>query len=79
MSLSKSGTDQLAARSIELQGAIGMPLAWERLDDRKASRLSVYYPGLIGEAVDEDHALIGWAVEVMVKTTDAVRPIVRSL
>jgi len=75
----KAAFDQLALRSDELTAAVGMPLAWERLEAKRASRISVSYPGPLVDVVDQDEALQTWAVDTMVRMCDVFRPIVRSL
>lgn len=75
----KAAFDVLAARDAELVAAIGQPIAWERLDDRQACRVAVYYPGEVDQRFDEDAALVDWAAETMVRTCDAYRPLVQAL
>ncbi|WP_437765667.1 DUF4268 domain-containing protein [Sorangium sp. KYC3313] len=59
--------DALLARRSEVESTFGEPLEWERLDDRRASRIAVYRPG----AIQEDDARLReiriWAVERLLK------------
>ena len=59
--------DALLARRSEIESTLGEMLEWERLDDRRASRIAIYRPG----ATQEDDARLqeirAWAVERLLK------------
>jgi hypothetical protein len=58
--------DRLLSEKIEIEKELG-PLSWERLDNRRASRLAIYHPGQI---TDNPHQLAGLrkrSVETMPK------------
>jgi len=63
--LTKAVFDDLYARKNEFESFIG-PIEWERLPDRRASRLAIYHDGYIYD--DKKHLeLRKWAAETMVK------------
>ena len=45
-----------------LEASFGEPLEWERLDDRRASRIAVYRPGSIEEPNSEIESIKQWMV-----------------
>lgn len=59
--------DHLQQKREEIEGAFGTPLAWERLDDKKACRIAAYHDGSIFDSKEELKELSGWAIENMVK------------
>ena len=71
--------DELYARREQLEPALGPGVSWERLDDRRASRVGVYHKVPDTPPVDENQDLITWAVTTMVRWSDALRPIVKTL
>ena len=75
----KAAFDKLAGMAEQLTSTLGLPISWERLDDRRASRLAVYYPGAVGAVPDEDTALVSWAVQSMAKMNDLFRPLVKTI
>jgi hypothetical protein len=70
--------DQLRRRSDELEGALGMPLSWERLDAKRASRLAVYHD-VPGDNFDTDGELVEWAAQTMARFVDVMTPVVKAL
>ncbi len=50
-------------------------LSWERIDQKRASRIAVYRQGAITDAVAELELLQDWAAETMVVFHRAVRPV----
>lgn len=67
--------DNLQARNEDIEPKFeGMPLDWERLDHRKASRIALRRPGSIGdgrEALDETRA---WFVENLLRFKEVFGP-----
>ncbi|WP_441292692.1 DUF4268 domain-containing protein [Sorangium sp. KYC3313] len=43
----KSVFDALRGHKEEIEAALGEPLSWERMDEKRASRIALYYPGSI--------------------------------
>ena len=74
----KAYLEKLQSRGEELERAIGQPIAWERLDAKRGSRLAVYYAEP-GEDFDSDAELIEWAAQTMARMVDVLRPIVAEL
>jgi CBS domain-containing protein len=67
--------DNLHQRSDEIESQIGEDLSWERLDQRRASRIAAYRRGSI---TDEPEALLDlrrWATKTMIKFHSVFRPI----
>jgi len=75
----KAHFDALQRRGAELEAAIGAPISWERLDNRRASRVATYYAGATDIPFDEDPGVRVWAVETMVRWTDVLRPAIKGL
>lgn len=71
--------DALRARAEEIEAAIGEPISWERLDDRRASRLGVYRPLPDDREAHDSDELVRWAAETMAKMTDVLRPLIKAL
>jgi hypothetical protein len=69
--------DSLYLRRKELETRFGEPLSWERLDDRRASRVAVYRPG----SIDVDDATLSdiqaWAVSHLLKFREVFGPPLR--
>jgi hypothetical protein len=56
--------DMLAAQRLELEKELGS-ISWERIDDKRASRLALYHPGSITDSETELARLRSWGVEMM--------------
>lgn len=78
-SQNKGFFDALYAQRDDLSAALGGGLVWERLDTKRASRLSVHRDVPSSPPPDENADLRSWAVETMVRWNDVLRPIIRSL
>lgn len=70
--------DRLRERADELEEALGQTISWERLDERRASRLAVYGK-TPDDSFDSDEALSEWAAQTMAKLVDVMRPLIRAL
>ena len=77
--LNKGFFDALDAQRDDLSEALGGDLVWERLDTKRASRLSVQHEVPASPSPDQNADLRSWAVETMVRWSDVLRPVVRSL
>jgi hypothetical protein len=67
--LNKAVYDALLARRSEIEAAFGQSLSWERLDNRRASRIAVYRPdsSILGGSTDD---LREWAIKSLLKMRD---------
>jgi hypothetical protein len=65
--------DHLQSRADELERGVGQPLVWERLDERRGSRIAVYGTPP-NESFDSDDELIEWAAQTMGRMVDVFRP-----
>ncbi len=66
----------LAARRGEFETKVGTPLDWDRMEGRRASRISVSRPLPAGDAAD-DADLREWAVRTLLAVNDAFRAPIR--
>lgn len=69
--LNKELFDDYVADSTAWESKVGRTLSWERLDDRRASRIATYLPVDLEDVTDRD-ATISWAVEAVVTMYDAL-------
>jgi hypothetical protein len=60
--VNKRRFDELLARRDLLEKWFGQPLEWERLDDKRASRIAVYIPAEILKDANNQE-LIEWAAQ----------------
>lgn len=58
----KQRFDQLLAHKSEIERAVGEPLNWERMDNRKACRVAIYTKAQIFTDVDSEN-LLEWAAK----------------
>lgn len=76
----KAYFDHLNQRRNAIESATGMPLVWERLDNRRASRIAAEFSRSIDRAgSDEDPEAVVWAAATMVRFYDAFHPILKAL
>lgn len=59
--------DQLSNMKDELEGSLGEPLSWERLDNKRASRLALYTDGSIEDSDAELEKIKEWHIERLLK------------
>jgi len=64
--------DALHAQKSEIEATLGDALAWERIDDRRASRIALYRGGAITDSDEELAKLRTWAVDAMVRFRTAI-------
>lgn len=74
----KAHLDQFEGRQEELTTVLGLPVVWERLEQRRASRIASYHP-VDRLHPDTDATAIRWAAEAMVRYVDVFRPLVKAL
>jgi Domain of unknown function (DUF4268) len=70
--------DDLFAERLAVETAVGRTLSWERLDDRRASRIVDYREVRDLDSLEERLALADWAAETVVKLMEALDDRLRS-
>jgi hypothetical protein len=70
--------DDLFAERLAIETAVGRILSWERLDDRRASRIVDYREVRDLDDLQERRALADWAAETVVKLMEALDDRLRS-
>ena len=76
----KAAFDDLHHRKQQIEEAVGENLEWNRLDDRRASRVSLYFPEEI-RVTDEERwpEARDWLVEAIGRMRDAFNPALQEL
>lgn len=69
--------DRLLAERHPIELAYGEPLEWERLDDRRASRIASYFPGSITEPPEKLAFIREQVVDRLLRLKNAVAPFVQ--
>jgi hypothetical protein len=70
--------DDLEAERLAVETAVGRVLSWERLDDRRASRIVDYCAVRDLDSLQERRALADWAADTVVKLMEALDDRLRS-
>ena len=70
--------DDLFAERLAIETAVGRILSWERLDDRRASRIVDYREVRNLDSIEDRHVLADWAAETVVKLMEALDDRLRS-
>ena len=65
--------DHLDAHKDEIESALGDSLSWERLTDKRASRIALYMAGSITDDQEELAHLRRWAVDSMIAFYTAIK------
>ncbi len=71
--------DVLEAQRSEIENAFGEPLDWARLDQRKASRISVERTGRVDDPEEVWPDLVEWGAQRMIRAQRVFRPRLRAL
>ena len=66
-SLNKSLFDELASGKESIEAELGSPLEWERLDNRRASRVTIDRPGTIDDDSETLEEIRAWMIEHLLK------------
>jgi hypothetical protein len=66
--------DALYEQQGGFEQALGEPLAWERLDAKRASRIALYRPGGIGDPPEELAKIRTWVVDRLLKLKQVFGP-----
>jgi hypothetical protein len=75
----KAAFDALCEQKTEIEKEIGIPLNWQRLDDKRASRISLARPASLDDPPEQQEATKQWALETMLKFVDAFQPRIKDL
>jgi len=75
----KAAYDQLFGKKEEIETEIGDSLRWERLDSKRACRISLGKPALVTDPPEKVEATKRWAVETMLQFADTFQPRIRAL
>jgi hypothetical protein len=59
--------DLLYLQKEVIEADLGEPVQWERLNDRRASRIAIYHPGSIEDDHERLAELQNWAVTTMIR------------
>jgi hypothetical protein len=59
--------DKLLEMKVEIENKLGDPVSWERLDNKRASRLALYIDGSIEDSGSELETLKAWHIERLMK------------
>ncbi len=59
--------DRLADDREQIEQEYGEPFEWERLDERRASRIAVYRPGSIEDDREARQEILGWTIDHLLK------------
>jgi hypothetical protein len=71
---SKALFDALLAQKVDIEREFREPLEWERLDDRRASRIAVYREGNIIQSEEKLSEIRGWAIERLLQLKRVLGP-----
>ena len=76
----KAAFDELHRRKEQMEKTVGEDLEWDRKDDKRASRVSIYFPHEI-RVGDEERwpEALPWLVEAMGRMRDAFDPVLQEL
>ena len=75
----KAAFDALFAQREQIEQKIGSALNGERLDDKRASRISLLRPYAITDPPDEQEQAKEWAIETMLRFADAFQVRIKEL
>jgi CBS domain-containing protein len=75
----KAAYDALYEQKRRIEEEIGQALKWQRLDHRRASRISLSRPAKVTDPPEQQEVAKQWALETMLKFVDAFQPRIREL
>jgi len=77
--VNKAIFDKLHKQKEEIEQKIGEKLRWERLNDKRASRISIGIPINIDQPLSRVEEEKKWALDTMVKFLDTFKPLIRDI
>jgi hypothetical protein len=69
--------DSLARAREKIEAQLGTALEWERLDDRRASRIAVYMPGTIASDQPTLDSIRNWAIAHLLSFRSVFGPLLK--
>ncbi len=66
--------DRLLEQQAEIEKEYGANLAWERLDDKRASRIAIYRNGSIDASTEIRSELLQWSIQNLLKMKKVILP-----
>jgi hypothetical protein len=69
--------DALHSRRAEIEKEMGMPLEWEKLEDRRASRIATYRPGSIQSDPSTLESIKEWGIANLLKFKKVFAPYIQ--
>ncbi len=77
--LNKAHFEILKSQKVEIEELFHDPLNWEKLESKKACRISASYPFRVTDPEADHEPAKQWGVEVMLKMIDVFAPRIRNL
>jgi CBS domain-containing protein len=77
--LNKAVFDELVSQKEHIERDLNAQLNWERLDHRRASRISIAHPISIAGSAEQLDSVKQWAIDVTIKFIDAFQPIIKNI
>jgi uncharacterized protein DUF4268 len=71
--------DSLYEQREEIHSKLGEELTWERLDDKRGSRIAVYRDGSIGATEEELIEIKSWHIEYLIKFKKIILPLIKKV
>lgn len=71
--------DILSRHRILIESGVGSPLDWERLENRRASRIALYTEGSLNNEPEELDALVDWSVENALRFHKTIEGLLRDV
>jgi hypothetical protein len=77
--VNKKRFDSVVAHREVIEESIKKELSWERLDERKGSRIAIYHNGTIESLPDELDELSKWALETLILLREVLLPQIQKI
>jgi len=77
--LNKAVFDRLQAQREAIEKEYGLPLSWERLDERRACRIAIYQDGSIDDPPETQRQVMKWSINNLLRLKTALLPKVKDI